>query len=310
MRKILGLSLLFLQFASHLLGQSIFYTQFKYELTWENNVWQSLVDTKFKGVPGNGYFCQVKWDPNQLKLTGYNPIIAFLYQRIQDRKQRAWVSLNGPELTHEELIDLAYWRKSIHACTGDWISSYEPDEIKYLKLHQQWYVDATGHTLKNKVLGVTPIRVDEEHNEVEMFYLPMENEMTQNVLNQQTVVYIRLLYNMLAFEEGSQDLLLNFIDTHREKCTLESQRDDFVYTANDQTITSGEVMNNISKTDRAFYDNLQQFTQGIGIKQYLYIDFSRSTINSSLSAISPIFFEWDEGISFTSCTPFCWLDTD
>lgn len=310
MRKILGLSLLFLQFASHLLGQSIFYTQFKYELTWENNVWQSLVDTKFKGVPGNGYSCQVKWDPNQLKMTGYNPIIAYLYQRIQDRKQRALTALNGLELTPEELIDLAYWRKNIHACTGDLISSYEPDEIKYLKLHQQWYVDATGHTLKNKLLGLTPIRVDEEHNEVEMFYLPMENEMTQNVLNQQSLVYIRLLYNMLAFEQGPQDLLLHFIDTHREKCTLESHRDDFIYTAKDKKITSGDVMNNISKTDPAFYDNLQQYAQGIGIKQYLHIDISKSTINSTLTAVSPVFHEWSEEINYTFCTPFCWLDID
>ena len=46
------------------------------------------------------------------------------------------------ELSTEELIDLAYWRKSIHACTGDGLKSYEPDEIKYLKLHQQWYVNA------------------------------------------------------------------------------------------------------------------------------------------------------------------------
>ena len=35
-----------------------------------------------------------------------------------------------------------------------------------------------------------------------MFYLPMENEMAQNILNQQPIVYIRLLYNMLAFELG------------------------------------------------------------------------------------------------------------
>lgn len=308
MPKILALSFLLLPFAGHLCGQSTFYTHFRYRLDWGNDIFHAVDSSRLNGALAYEKSCQVKWDFGQLKMTGYNPIIVFLYQRIQDRKLRALTALNGRELSPEELIDLAYWRKSIHACTGDWIASYEPDEIKYLKLHQQWYVDATGHTLKNKVLGVTPIRVDKEQKEVEMFYLPMENEMAQNILNQQPVVYIRLLYNMLAFELGPQDLLLNFIDTHREKCTLESHRDDFVYTANDQTITSGEVMQHISKTDQSFYYNLRQFTRGIGIKQYLYIDFSKSTLNSSLTAISPIFHEWDEDINFSFCTPFCWLE--
>ncbi len=150
--------------------------------------------------------------------------------------------------------------------------------------------------------------MDEEHNEVEMFYLPMENEMAQNVLNQKPVVYIRLLYNMLAFEESSKDIILYYIANQREKCILESHRDDFIYTAMDKTIASGDVMNNISKTDRAFYDNLQQFAQGIGIKQFLFIDFSKATINSTLTAVSPIFHEWSEEINYTFCTPFFWLD--
>ena len=62
--------------------------------------------------------CQVKWDFGQLKMTGYNPIIVFLYQRIQDRKLRALTALNGRELSPEELIDLAYWRKKYPCLYG------------------------------------------------------------------------------------------------------------------------------------------------------------------------------------------------
>ena len=67
---------------------------------------------------------------------------------------------------------------------------------------------------------------------------------------------------MLALSIAPQDLiLLNFIDTHREKMQFGITPHDFVYTANDQTITSGEVMQHISKLISHSITIHRQFTQ-------------------------------------------------
>lgn len=77
MYKIVALSLCFCLLAIHADAQSSFYTHFIYDLSWENNVWQSFNDTKFNAAPGNGHACQVKWDLNQFEIKEANPIIAF-----------------------------------------------------------------------------------------------------------------------------------------------------------------------------------------------------------------------------------------
>jgi hypothetical protein len=307
MLKVFSLSIFFLQISVASYAQYIFYTYHKYNIDWRNEVFQSN-DVLLNGIPCTEKSFQVKWDIRQMKLDDDNPIVDFLYGKILAKKQKGLTRMNGEELTPDELINLAYWKKNTLACTGEEISSYNREEIKFLKIHQQWTLDTVSNTLKNKVLGLTPVRIDEDKNEIEMFYLPMENEIADYIMNQNTVVYIRFIYKMFSFDDIPKDSLLDYICQNRNHCQLTHDVDDIVYSNADSTLLIQEIKKNMTKNDKAFCENLRQFSQGIGLKQLLYIDLSKGTINTTLSAISPVLQELDAEINFRCCIPFCWLD--
>ena len=175
----------------------------------------------------------------------------------------------------EELIDLAYWRKSIHACTGDGIASYEPDEIKYLEIAPAMVCGwTTGHTLKTRCWG-DPIRVDKEQKEVEMFGFCHgkwngAKWRTNNRLF--TSAYSTICWPLSLAPRPTQ---LHWHPSGKMHFEL-STRDDFVYTTKRSNHHYGGWCNIFQNWSVILLQSTTIY-QGIGKTISIYIDFSKST---------------------------------
>ncbi|HMT54741.1 MAG TPA: hypothetical protein PKD16_16155 [Saprospiraceae bacterium] len=196
---------------------------------------------------------------------------------------------NGKDtLTIKEMQRILYWKSDIDNETNDSIRWYDSEKLKNVKIHQKWLIDTVNNTICNYVLGITLLN-DDFGVVQDMFYIPFKNEPKKITINDEEIVFIRELKNKFPWYKFNKERIAKILTTQTGEFYSESVGIN-KYNYNNLKIKNlDSLFNEINIFEQDLSLVISNFSKAIYINQYLYIDFEKGSINTSLNAISPLF---------------------
>lgn len=186
-------------------GQISFITNYEYRIDWEDKQFHQLIverDSMYESYSSSEL---IKFDSRHL-MYSKNIIYEYIGDLVKNKLCRVFSISTGEELDQSEAWKEVYWKVDIDVHSGGEIRSYDSEEIKSVELKQEWLIDTINFTLSNRVLGITPIRYEEDHGkygdiqrntEAVGIYQYMVINATSNSINTQ-VLAISPVYSVSA----------------------------------------------------------------------------------------------------------------
>lgn len=288
--------------------QITFDTKLKYNIGWERGCSYQFYSEIKKDEEGINSSVLVKNDSRYFNFQD-NAIVEFIYKNIEEGTFEVFKTLNNEKLSAKEINQRINWKSGINACNNDTIRWTNIDEIKTLEIHQEWQIDTVKYLLSNRIIGITPIRINEEGKEVNMFYIKLDNEITNKIINQHKVVYVRELnykFSWNEFNKAKNDISEMLVQKNG-KLVLLTDSNNPEYIDNEEVSHLDSMFQKIYLSSNNLKENIKEHSTGISLHQSLFIDKDKNTINTKINGIAPLFSIYDDKNIFRYLKPLYWM---
>lgn len=288
-------------------SQVTFETNLKYKIHWEDNSYFEYYSEIEKSQTGINLANLIKYDNRYLD-NYENIIVQHIVDNLDNRSKIGLSNIKGDTLNDKELFETLYWKWDVNIHHGDTIRWIDFEEIRDIRIHQEWRIDDENREISNRVLGISLIRY-ENQKEITIVYVPMNNEfnIASDLVNIESVIYIRELNNKFKWlnfpkEEITKILLNDSLQTFLPGNSSSPQNID-----NEEINDLKSVFNELNLKNKDMNSALLNHSKGLCLNQYLYIDFKNNSINTKINGIAPLFPIYDISDKFKYYKTLYWV---
>ncbi|WP_235299812.1 hypothetical protein [Portibacter marinus] len=276
-------------------GQIHFETSLDINIGWDDRIYHeyySKIENENESVNSATL---VKLD--NIQLQDYeNVILNFIVNKLIDGTLIAQKGKGGDTLSQTLVHKTLYWKCYYNPDHFDTIRRIDFDSMINIQIHQEWHVDTSTFTIQNKINGLSVFTPSDTSAKNEV-YIPFNNNFNSINLNDPSIAYARALNTRHSWEEFPKELVSKIISYRNGKRSKINFSNNPLNNISIQVSNLDSLLTEMDLPIMELSETISQYSQGLGISQYLYLDLKTKTINTTLNAIAPLFAQTNyEGV--------------